>query len=1024
MKTKATPTAFKTHLRLFFAGGILLATGAPVIGQVTNLSDGGTGSLRQAIADATAGSTITLTNIGTFILTNELGISKDLTIAGPGADLLAISGNTNSRVFNIASNVTVTLSGLTIRNGRSPAGGTAAPGQNGGGVYNAGTLSLINCVVSNNAAGNGGSGINGGTDASGSPGGAGGHGGGIYNSMSGAVTLDACTVVGNSGGWGGRGGNGGHGYSSTGLFGGAGHNGGAGGSGGHGGAGGGVYSDGTMVLNQCLLSANVTGRGGAGGNGGGGGDSGTFYYGRNGGNGGTGGRGGDGGCIQGNGSIFITNCTVSANRNENGGTCGVGGHAGSGGMGSGSGGAAGAGGSGGSGGGLNNNGNLRLSSLTIAYNTTGAGGAGNPTGATGTGGGILNRPGAQPAELVNTIVAGNIHPASGSDDVYGAFTSLGHNLIGNSNASTGFGASGDLLGVDAMLGSLADNGGPTHTHSPLPGSPIVNAGDNLYATTTDQRGWPRIMGGTIDIGALELQGLPLATTLPASQIVSAGTNASALLSGTVNPEGVETVVWFEWGTSTNYGQFTSPAGAGAGGQTLMFTNSLQDLAAGEIYHYRIAGSNSLGTAYGVDQQIATLRVDVQGEDTILHVEGTPFTDPGYEVFDPTRERAAAVAAGPYHSLAIKANGDVVQWGYNFGSVPPGATNAMAIAAGAYHSLAVQSNGTVVQWGSVPQAIPANATNVTAVAASQNYNLALKADGTIVEWGQTPMESIPGSATNVIAVAAGFDEFGSFTPYGMALEADGSVVQWGFIWDSVPASATNVVAIAAGGSMNLALKDDGTIVQWGMLIEPVPSDATNVVAIAAGASAGMPSCLALKADGTVVQWGYIVGNVPSSAENVVRIAAGGTHNLALEAGGGIIAWGSNSYGQNVVPAALAPLIVTVAGSVDVNVAGVYELTYTVTNSLGAVGWDTRTVVVMAAPAVATLPATGIVPSETGTRATFNGTINPNGTATTAWFEWGTTPRYGQTAGWTNVGSASSSLPLSWTVTNLTAGMTYH
>jgi hypothetical protein len=46
-------------------------------------------------------------------------------------------------------------------------------------------------------------------------------------------------------------------------------------------------------------------------------------------------------------------------------------------------------------------------------------------------------------------------------------------------------------------------GGPTQTHALAEDSPAINAGDNTNAPPTDQRGQPRIVGGTIDIGSYE-----------------------------------------------------------------------------------------------------------------------------------------------------------------------------------------------------------------------------------------------------------------------------------------------------------------------------------------------------------------------------------------------------------------------------------------------------------------------------------------------------------------------------------------
>ena len=61
----------------------------------------------------------------------------------------------------------------------------------------------------------------------------------------------------------------------------------------------------------------------------------------------------------------------------------------------------------------------------------------------------------------------------------------------------------------------------------------------------------------------------------------------------------------------------------------------------------------------------------------------------------------AIAAGGAHSLALKADGTVVGWGYNDYGQANGAaagSNVVAIAAGGTHSLALKADGTVVGWG--------------------------------------------------------------------------------------------------------------------------------------------------------------------------------------------------------------------------------------------------------------------------------------------------------------------------------------
>ena len=120
--------------------------------------------------------------------------------------------------------------------------------------------------------------------------------------------------------------------------------------------------------------------------------------------------------------------------------------------------------------------------------------------------------------LHNTLMAGNLRGATGTtrDDVFGALDPGGdYNLIGDGTGMTGIsaGVNGNQVGsarspIDAVLGPLQDNGGPTLTHALLSGSPAIDAGNNRYATDWDQRGpgYPRIVNGIIDIGAFEYQG--------------------------------------------------------------------------------------------------------------------------------------------------------------------------------------------------------------------------------------------------------------------------------------------------------------------------------------------------------------------------------------------------------------------------------------------------------------------------------------------------------------------------------------
>ncbi|MFL9453545.1 choice-of-anchor Q domain-containing protein [Tolypothrix bouteillei VB521301_2] len=120
--------------------------------------------------------------------------------------------------------------------------------------------------------------------------------------------------------------------------------------------------------------------------------------------------------------------------------------------------------------------------------------------------------------IKNSILAGNKNDdgeqnfASPGD---GKIISFGHNI--ESGTDAGFTSTGDLQNTNPLLAPLADNGGFTPTHALLPGSPAINKGDNTNALTLDQRGNPRIIDGTVDIGAFEVNPYPPKVSFGAAQ---------------------------------------------------------------------------------------------------------------------------------------------------------------------------------------------------------------------------------------------------------------------------------------------------------------------------------------------------------------------------------------------------------------------------------------------------------------------------------------------------------------------------
>ena len=146
---------------------------APIV-TVTNNGDTGVGSLRNAIATAKSGGTIVFnlacpTTI--TLMSGALIVDKSMSLVGPGARCLTVSGNNASRVFGITEpGIDVAISGMTITQGRATSGG---------GIQSVGAnLTLTSVAITGNNA-------------------QGGVGGGIDHEGGGSLFIGGSTIAGN-----------------------------------------------------------------------------------------------------------------------------------------------------------------------------------------------------------------------------------------------------------------------------------------------------------------------------------------------------------------------------------------------------------------------------------------------------------------------------------------------------------------------------------------------------------------------------------------------------------------------------------------------------------------------------------------------------------------------------------------------------------------------------------------------------------------------------------------------------------
>src|SRR2546426_6191835 len=99
-----------------------------------------------------------------------------------------------------------------------------------------------------------------------------------------------------------------------------------------------------------------------------------------------------------------------------------------------------------------------------------------------------------------------------------------------------------------------------------------------------------------DLTFATLSGIPSVTTLVGTD----GGAATMKLNGFVNPNGANANAWFEWGTTSGYGNTTAMQSVGGGGISTNFSQVLNGLTAGVTYHCRAVGSTTFGTSFGAD----------------------------------------------------------------------------------------------------------------------------------------------------------------------------------------------------------------------------------------------------------------------------------------------------------------------------------------------------------------------------------------------------------------------------------------
>jgi hypothetical protein len=129
---------------------------------------------------------------------------------------------------------------------------------------------------------------------------------------------------------------------------------------------------------------------------------------------------------------------------------------------------------------------------------------------------------------------------------------------------------------------------------------------------------------------------------------SEASTSSITVRGTVDPRGVETSVYVQYGTTEAYGAQTPPSTVGAGAQEVKIAATIPGLQPNTLYHYRLVATSSAGTAVGEDRTVTTKKIPLT-----LKIAATPRPDVFGEPFSIEGTLSGSESAN--HAVVLQAN---------------------------------------------------------------------------------------------------------------------------------------------------------------------------------------------------------------------------------------------------------------------------------------------------------------------------------------------------------------------------------
>jgi phosphodiesterase/alkaline phosphatase D-like protein len=461
---------------------------------------------------------------------------------------------------------------------------------------------------------------------------------------------------------------------------------------------------------------------------------------------------------------------------------------------------------------------------------------------------------------------------------------------------------------------------------------------------------------------------------------------SASLGGTINPNGLYTFYYFEWGTTVSYGHSTEQVAIGFE-QSLFPQQSVINglLRASTPYHFRIVATNSAGTSYGQDAVFTTQQLPSEGP-LVITREASNITSNSARLNGVVNPNGRSTSF--WYTYKADNNSGATLWPIPLGSgtsdIPLSFEITGLLPYTTYHFMYVASSGEVVIHGGdmifttlpglapplaqtgYPSVVTTSSATLTAVVHPTGLNTTA-----YFRWGTTPAYG------NVTATQS----IGSGTSY----------VQVSSDLQGLLPDTTYYYQVVATNSL-------GTTFAEGRLFKTASLP---------------PSPIAITEPATYI--------TISSADLNATVNPNGLDTTVF------FQWGTSlSYGNETSAIPIPPVFIN--WHVDFNLTGLvpntlYHYRVVITSSGGTARGSDATFITLtggAAPTVINLDPSNV----TSNSATLYGAVNPKGLGTTAYFRWGTSTAYGNTTAAQTVGDGMVLLTVSVELTGLLPNTTYH